>query len=254
MSVFVSSDGNTGPIVSVSKALLLSAHYWIRTTCRQGRRARDHSTKRQLQCRRRHNLRSSKFGRNDQSSPTFPLVSSLRQSKTSRPFGRTTERRCQGCSSQKKCHQETNLVAAMGRITDADIAAESTRMAKYNVLSSLGRHAVPGELEHRSPHSCSRGVTPRARSFKFNNRLSSSSIQTGRTYGHGSPKKQCPKLIKEESNYATTINTNSAASAANLLPFTQSVRPAEESDEALKRQSDHSTRGRRRRPSATLHE
>ena len=30
--------------------------------------------------------------------------------------------------------QETNLVAAMGRITDVDIAAESTRMAKYNVL------------------------------------------------------------------------------------------------------------------------
>ena len=29
--------------------------------------------------------------------------------------------------------QETNLVSAMGRITDADIAAESTRLAKYNV-------------------------------------------------------------------------------------------------------------------------
>jgi flagellin len=30
--------------------------------------------------------------------------------------------------------QETNLSAAKGRITDVDIAAESTRMAKYNVL------------------------------------------------------------------------------------------------------------------------
>ena len=30
--------------------------------------------------------------------------------------------------------QETNLIAAKGRITDVDIAAESTQLAKYNVL------------------------------------------------------------------------------------------------------------------------
>jgi flagellin len=30
--------------------------------------------------------------------------------------------------------QETNLIAANGRIVDVDIAAESTRLAKYNVL------------------------------------------------------------------------------------------------------------------------
>jgi flagellin len=30
--------------------------------------------------------------------------------------------------------QQTNLIAANGRIVDVDIAAESTRMAKYNVL------------------------------------------------------------------------------------------------------------------------
>ena len=30
--------------------------------------------------------------------------------------------------------QETNLIAAKGRITDVDIAAESTRLAKYNIL------------------------------------------------------------------------------------------------------------------------
>ena len=30
--------------------------------------------------------------------------------------------------------QETNLIAANGRIVDVDIAAESTRMAKYNAL------------------------------------------------------------------------------------------------------------------------
>ena len=30
--------------------------------------------------------------------------------------------------------QETNLIAAKGRITDVDIAAESTRLSKYNIL------------------------------------------------------------------------------------------------------------------------
>ena len=37
-------------------------------------------------------------------------------------------------AAEDMAKQETNLVAAMGRITDVDIAAESTRMAKYNVL------------------------------------------------------------------------------------------------------------------------
>ena len=46
--------------------------------------------------------------------------------------------------------QETNLIAANGRIVDVDIAAESTRMAKYNVFgSSLGFDACPGEHERR---------------------------------------------------------------------------------------------------------
>ena len=37
-------------------------------------------------------------------------------------------------AGEEMAKQETNLVAAMGRITGVDIAAESTRMAKYNVL------------------------------------------------------------------------------------------------------------------------
>ena len=59
-------------------------------------------------------------------------------------------------AGEEMATQETNLVAAMGRITDVDIAAESTRMAKYKrPSSSLGRHAVPGELEHRRRAGCS---------------------------------------------------------------------------------------------------
>ena len=37
-------------------------------------------------------------------------------------------------AGEEMAKQETNLVSAMGRITDVDIASESTRMAKYNVL------------------------------------------------------------------------------------------------------------------------
>ena len=53
-------------------------------------------------------------------------------------------------AGEEMASQETNLIAARGRITDVDIAAESTRLAKYNILlqasaSIFGR----GELEHR---------------------------------------------------------------------------------------------------------
>ena len=37
-------------------------------------------------------------------------------------------------AGEEMAAQETNLIAANGRITDVDIAAESTRLAKYNVL------------------------------------------------------------------------------------------------------------------------
>jgi flagellin len=37
-------------------------------------------------------------------------------------------------AAEEMGRQETNLIAANGRIVDVDIAAESTRLAKYNVL------------------------------------------------------------------------------------------------------------------------
>ena len=53
-------------------------------------------------------------------------------------------------AGEEMAKQETNLVAAMGRITDVDIAAESTRMAKYNALvQNLGFDACSGELDDR---------------------------------------------------------------------------------------------------------
>ena len=37
-------------------------------------------------------------------------------------------------AGQEMAVQKTNLIAAKGRVTDVDIAAESTQLAKYNVL------------------------------------------------------------------------------------------------------------------------
>ena len=45
--------------------------------------------------------------------------------------------------------QSANMEAAYGRIMDADIAAESTCLAKYNVRSKFGRHALSSQLVFR---------------------------------------------------------------------------------------------------------
>ncbi len=37
-------------------------------------------------------------------------------------------------AGQEMAVQKTNLIAAKGRVTDVDIASESTQLAKYNVL------------------------------------------------------------------------------------------------------------------------
>ena len=62
-----------------------------------------------------------------------------------------TERRCRGrkIAGEEMATQETNLLAAMGRITDVDIAAESTRMAKYNAF--LQASAAMPSCANRAP-------------------------------------------------------------------------------------------------------
>ena len=128
VSVYVSADGTAGAKVSVNKALLLSA-----LTIDAG------------------TLVASEFsnaGTGDvktfaaaNAGATIDLsdisvgvfTQAIENIATLAP---TTERRCRGCVSPPKTWPSRRpiLVAAMGRITDVDIAAESTRMAKYNVL------------------------------------------------------------------------------------------------------------------------
>ena len=44
--------------------------------------------------------------------------------------------------------QKTNMKAALGRIVDADIAEESTKLAKYNVLAQSGLDDRSGQFNH----------------------------------------------------------------------------------------------------------
>ena len=52
-------------------------------------------------------------------------------------------------AGEEMATQETNLVAAMGRITDRTSRPKAPVWRSTTISSSLGRHAVPGELEHR---------------------------------------------------------------------------------------------------------
>ena len=136
VSVFVSADGNTGPIVSVSKALLLSA-LTINTSSAQIQNGVAYG-----------NTLNSNFASGN--AMTFAAVNSDETINLSDisvgVFTQAIEniatlRADNGASmsrlrfaGEEMGKQETNLIAANGRIVDVDIAAESTRMAKYNVL------------------------------------------------------------------------------------------------------------------------
>jgi len=128
VSVFVSADGNTGPIVSVSKALLLSA-LTIDAGTLDASEFSNAGT---------GNIRS--FAAED-GADTINLSDISVGVFTQAIQNIATLRADNGASmsrlrfaGEEMGKQETNLIAANGRIVDVDIAAESTRMAKYNVL------------------------------------------------------------------------------------------------------------------------
>ena len=128
VSVFVSADGSTGPTVSVNKSLLLSA-----LTIDAGTLAA---------------ARFSAAGTGDvnsfaaaNSSAVIDL-SDISVGVFTQAIENVATLRADNGASMSRLRfageemgmQETNLIAAKGRITDVDIAAESTRLAKYNVL------------------------------------------------------------------------------------------------------------------------
>ena len=137
VSVYVSADGTSGPTVSVSKALLLSA---LTITANAVGTAVEYGG----------TLNAAYTGTGGNSAMTFVAAdASATIDITAISVGVFTQalqnvatlRADNGASmsrlrfaGQEMAAQETNLIAAKGRITDVDIAAESTRLAKYNVL------------------------------------------------------------------------------------------------------------------------
>ena len=128
VSVYVSADGTAGAKVSVNKALLLSA-----LTIDAGTLAASEFSNAGT-----GNIKTfaaanagATIDLSDISVGVF--TQAIENIATLRADNGASMSRLR-FAGEDMAKQETNLVAAMGRITDVDIAAESTRMAKYNVL------------------------------------------------------------------------------------------------------------------------
>ena len=128
VSVYVSADGTAGAKVSVNKALLLSA-----LTIDAGTLAASEFSN--AGTGNIKTLAAANAGAtidlSDISVGVF--TQAIENIATLRADNGASMSRLR-FAAEDMAKQETNLVAAMGRITDVDIAAESTRMAKYNVL------------------------------------------------------------------------------------------------------------------------
>ena len=137
VSIFVSADGTSGPTVSVSKALLLSA---LTITANAVGTAVEYAD----------TLNGAYTGTGANAAMTFVAADSsktiditdisvgvftqaLENIATLRADNGASMSRLRFAGNEMST-QETNLIAAKGRITDVDIAAESTQLAKYNVL------------------------------------------------------------------------------------------------------------------------
>ena len=130
VSVFVSAEGTSGPIVSVNKAALLSA-LTINTGIAIARykNFNDEGT---------GNVRSFAAADNSEAIDLSAIsvgvfTQALENIATLRADNGGTMSRLR-FASDNIATTKTNMEAANGRIIDVDVAAESTRLAKYNVL------------------------------------------------------------------------------------------------------------------------
>jgi len=137
VSVFVSAEGNAGPIVSVSKSLLLSALTIDAANLTTGKAYGN-------------GLNASYTGSTGNTEMTFGAEDSTKTINLSdisvgvftQAIQNIATLRADNGASMSRLRfagdemalQKTNLQAANGRIIDVDIAEESTRLAKYNVL------------------------------------------------------------------------------------------------------------------------
>ena len=136
VSVYVSADGTSGPTVSVNKALLLSA---LTITANAVGTAASYAATRNTQFTAGASTVMTFVA--EDASKTIDITDisvgvftqALQNVATLRADNGASMSRLRFAGNEMAV-QETNLIAANGRITDVDIAAESTRLAKYNVL------------------------------------------------------------------------------------------------------------------------
>ena len=129
VSVYVSADGSTGPTVSVNKALLLSA-LTINASTLAAAKFSDGVANANVNSFASANAAST-INLSDISVGVF--TQAIQNIATLRADNGASMSRLR-FAGEEMGMQETNLIAAKGRIVDVDIAAESTRLAKYNVL------------------------------------------------------------------------------------------------------------------------
>ena len=139
VDVIVSSEGNSGPKVSVNKSLLFSA---LTITTNDVSVSASYNGTRNDAMRNQgdSNAGTMTFIAEDAAS-TINLTDISVGVFTQAVQNIATLRADNGASmsrlrfaSDEMARQQSNLEAANGRIIDVDIAAESTRLAKYNVL------------------------------------------------------------------------------------------------------------------------
>ena len=129
VSVYVSAEGSTGPKVSLSKAMLLSALTLNTGTLAAGAFSTATPTG-TVKSFATANVANA-INLDDLSVGVF--TQALQNVATLRADNGASMSRL-NFASDNIAVTKTNMEAAKGRIVDVDIAAESTRMAKYNVL------------------------------------------------------------------------------------------------------------------------
>jgi flagellin len=139
MSIYVSSEGNIGPKVSINKSLLLSA-LTIDAT--------DMTSSTWIATENTNNDDAWSFA-----SQTYAVAISLgaisvgvftqalENIATLRADNGGTMSRLEFASDNVTL-QSKNFTAANGRIVDVDIASESTNLAKYNILSQASASMI----------------------------------------------------------------------------------------------------------------
>ena len=130
VSVYVSADGSTGPTVSVNKSLLLSALTINASTLAAAKFSDGATANNNINSFASANAAST-IDLSDVSVGVF--TQAIQNVATLRADNGASMSRLR-FAGEEMGMQETNLIAAKGRITDVDIAAESTRLAKYNIL------------------------------------------------------------------------------------------------------------------------